>query len=282
MRPRGADAFAYFAGTHLQRHFDYKKKYEQAVAEHQEQVNKLNADVSRLETERSQFETAATRTSTQLDLVKNQLAGAQDENKSLTQKLTSLEASVKSLDATAQAANTQAKQAFDKSQAAFDQAIAAVDAKNDAVRAKDSAEAENRELKTTIASLNGTIEGKNSDIAKLESDLSEQQMLVAIATERGFLPGLAAPTLNGMVLHAANNRLCTVKVTDNPGEVDIADVLKKRKFSFAVYDSTGTYKGEATATTYHPEENAITCTITFVKQGMTIVTGDMASTKTGS
>ena len=84
-----------------------------------------------------------------------------------------------------------------------------------------------------------------------------------------------------MVLHAANNRICTVKINDNPGEVDIAAMLKKRKFSFALFDSTG-YKSEATATTYYPDENAILCTVTYIKDGQTIVTGDTAKTKTGN
>lgn len=276
-----AGVFAWFAGTNLQRQFDYKQELTNVKEAHDKEIQNLNADNQRLEKERAAFEVQVTRVDAQLTSTKNQLNLAQDENKALNQKLTSLEASVKSLDATAQAGNTAAKAAFEKSEAAFERAIAATDERNDAVRAKDAAEAENRELKTMVATLQGTIEGKDADIDKLNSNLSEQQMLVAIATERGFLPGLAAPELTGMVLHAANNRICTVKINANPGEVDIADMLKKRKFSFALFDAAG-YKGEATATTYYPDENAILCTITFVKEGQTIATGDTASTKTGS
>lgn len=160
---------------------------------------------------------------------------------------------------------------------AYKMAIADQKVKDDSVRAKDAAEAENRMLKNEIASLNETVQKKNSDIAGLTKDLNEQQLLVSVATQNGFIPALAAPALNGTVAHVANNRLCTIKITDNPGNVDIADQLAKRKFSFAIYDASG-YKGEATATEYHASENAVTCTLTLTKGE--IKSGDMAATKT--
>ena len=60
-------------------------------------------------------------------------------------------------------------------------------------------------------------------------------------------------------------------------QVDIADQLSKRKFSFAIYDASG-YKGEAVATSFHAEDNAITCTITLPKGEIKV--GDKAATKT--
>ena len=148
--------------------------------------------------------------------------------------------------------------------------------KDDAVRAKDTAEAENRTLKTTIASLQETITGKDLEIAGLNKDVSEKNLLVSVAKQKGFLEGMAAPSLAGMVTNASG-RLCTIQVTDNPGDVDISDMIAKMPFSFAIYDASG-YKGEATATHYEPTAKAVLCNLTLVKGN--IKEGDRAATKT--
>ena len=118
---------------------------------------------------------------------------------------------------------------------------------------------------------------KDLSIAGLEKERNELNLLVSVASENGFVPGLAAPALSGTVAHVANQRLCTIKITDNPGNVDIADQLAKRKFGFAVYDASG-YKGEAIATAYHAADNAVTCRL--VPHKGEIKAGDKASTKT--
>ena len=111
-------------------------------------------------------------------------------------------------------------------------------AEDDAVRAKDVAEEENRKLKADIVALNETVTNKDLEIAGLQKERSELNLLVAVAGEKGFLPSMAAPNLSGTVTHAAG-RLCTIAVTDNPGNVDIADQIAKRKFRIALYDASG-------------------------------------------
>lgn len=272
-----AGGFVVVSGTHLQQQHNYKTKLEETQEAATEKEQQLQRTIEQLTNDRTTLEVAKTARETELNSVKNSLDEALDENKRLNQQMASMTADVKSLVAMAEAANTQSKAALEQAQEAYQSSIAANNQKDEAVRAKDAAEAENRELKTTIASLNSTIESKDGQIADLEKERSELNLLVSVAQEQGFIPGLAAPALNGTVMHVANNRLCTIKITDNPGNVDIADQLSKRKFSFAIYDSTG-YKGEAVATAYHAEDNAVTCTITLYKGE--IKEGDTASTKT--
>lgn len=68
-----------------------------------------------------------------------------------------------------------------------------------------------------------------------------------------------------------------IQVTDNPGDVDISDMIAKTSLSFAIYDASG-YKGEATATHYEPTAKAVLCNLTLVKGN--IKEGDRAATKT--
>lgn len=272
-----AGGFVYFAGTHLQQQHNYKQQLtkeqearKQEVAEKQAQIDQLTDRVNTLDRAKLAGET-------ELASVKNALDQAQAENKRLTAQVADNSADIDKLLGIAQAGNDEAKAAFAKAEAAMQDAQKWMNEKDSAVRAKDTAEAENRELKTTIAGLNETVGQRDEAIAALETERSELNLLVSVAQENGFIAGLAAPTLTGTVAHVANNRLCTIKITDNPGNVDIADQLAKRKFSFAIYDSTG-YKGEATATAYHAADNAVTCTITLPKG--VIKAGDKASTKT--
>jgi hypothetical protein len=265
-----------FGGTYLQKQHDFKS---QLVAEQKargEEVGKLQGDITRLEQERNTFENAKTARETELDAMRNKVALVEDENKRLHQQNASFEGDIKQLTSLAGAANTEMKAAFSQAEAAYKMATADQKVKDESVNAKNAAEAENRTLKTTIASLQETIGGKDLEIAGLNKDLSEKGLLLAVATQKGFLTGMAAPTLAGMVTNASG-RLCTIQITDNQGDVDIGDVIAKMPFSFAIYDASG-YKGEATATHYEPTAKAVLCNLTLVKG--TIKEGDRASTKT--
>jgi len=272
-----AGGFVAFAGTHLQQQSNYKQKLADAEKKASDKEQVLNSQIAKLTNENAQLGTAKDSLNTELLATKNQLAQSTDENSRLSKQLDSMDGTIKELNTASQALTSTAKAAMDQADAAYKMAIADQKVKDDSVRAKDAAEAENRLLKNEIASLNGTVEKKNVEIAGLQKDLNEQHLLVSVATQNGFVPALAAPALNGTVAHVANNRLCTIKITDNPGNVDIADQLAKRKFSFAIYDASG-YKGEAVATEYHASENAITCTLMLTKGE--IKSGDLAATKT--
>ncbi|MCA8974233.1 MAG: hypothetical protein KDC98_05895, partial [Planctomycetes bacterium] len=259
-----AGGFVYFSGTHLQQQHNYKHELTTFKEESANKEKELNAQIEQLSNERTTLEVAKTARETELNSVKHSLDQAIDENKVLNQRLASVTSDVKQLLSIAEAGNTQSKAAMERADAAYQSSVAAGNAKDEAVRARDAADAENRELRTQIAALNSTIESKDLAIAALNTERSELKLLVSVATEGGFLPGLAAPNLSGTVSNVSNNRLCTIKITDNPGEVDIQDQLSRRKFSFAIYDASG-YKGEATATAFHPGDNMVTCTITLPK-----------------
>lgn len=272
-----AGGFVVFAGTHLQQQHNYKQKLNDAVTKAAEKEQTLNNQIAQLTNERNVLDSAKGALDQELRSTKLALDGQKDENTRLSQQLSSIEGNVKELSTSAQANNTIAKGAMDQAQAAYTMAIADQKTRDEAVNAKNAAEAENRMLNNRIAALEATVSEKDVKLADMQKELNEQHLLVKVAEVNGFVPALAAPALSGTVAHVANNRLCTIKITDNPGNVDIADQLAKRKFSFAIYDASG-YKGEATATEFHATENAITCTLTLTKGE--IKSGDLASTKT--
>ena len=273
-----AGAFVGFGGTYLRKQHDFKTQLLAEKEARATEVQGLQSEVSKLEQERNQFENAKTARETELDANKVRLAAVEDENKRLHQQVATFEGNLSSLVSTAEAGNNQAKAAFEQAQAAYAKAIADQAIKDESVRAKNEAEAENRTLKTTIASLQETIGNKDVEIAGLNKDLSEKGLLLAVAQQNGFVNRMAAPSLTGMVTNASG-RLCTIQVTDNPGDVDIAEMISKLPFSFAIYDASG-YKGEATATRYEPTAKAVLCNLTLVKGDAVIKEGDRASTKT--
>lgn len=271
-----AGAFVGFSGTYLQKQHNYKSQFDAEKAARAADVKRLTEEKFRFEDERNKLEVAKTARESELGATNNRLDAAQDENKRLSQQLSQIEGDVKRLLSAAEASTTQSKAAIDQALAAYQASQAAQKLSDESVSAKNAAEAENRNLKSTIAALESTVGEKDLAIASLNKEKNELNLLVSVATQSGFVPGLAAPTLNGTVSHVAN-RLCTISITDNPGKVDIQDQLNKRPFSFAIYDASG-YKGEAVVTAYHPTENAVTCNLTLVKGA--IKEGDKASTKT--
>ena len=273
-----AGGFAYVSGTYLQKQDNYKQKFERSEKAKADLEKAKDAQIAQLEQERNAFETAKAANEQSLLATKNQLAQKIDENKALYTQLSSLEANTAKLVSIAEAGNTESKAAFERAMQAYNQAIADQKTRDDAVNAKNAAEAENRTLKTEIANYVETVKNKDLNIASLEKDKSELNLLVSVAVANGFSPAMAAPNLTGLVT-AANGRLCTIQITDNPGKVDIADQISKRPFNFAIHDASG-YKGEAVATKYEASANAVLCNLFLVKDGMAIKEGDRAATKT--
>lgn len=271
-----AGVFVGFGGTYLQKQHDFKTQLEAEKTARAEEVNKLTADVTRLESERHAFEIAKTQRETELDSTKNTLASVQDENKRLHQQVASFEGGLKQLVSVAEANKVEAKAAFEKAQEAYQMAIADQKAKDEAVRQRDEVQAENRTLNTQIASLQETIANKDIELAQMSKDVSEKDLLLAVAKQKGFVTAMAAPNLGGTVVNASG-RLCTIQVTENPGDVDVGEMIAKLPFSFAIYDESG-YKGEAVATRYEPSAKAVFCDLTLVKGDIKV--GDRAATRT--
>lgn len=272
-----AGAFVGFAGTHLQKQHFYKDRYDTEVKGRADDKTSFDAEKARLEAERTTLEIAKTAAETQLGATSVRLDASNDELKSLRQQYASMEGDLKQMRSHQEATSKQIEAAFNQAKEAYAMAIADQKTRDEAVRAKDASDAENRELKTAIANLEESVKTRDVNIAGLEKERAELQLLVSVAQQGGFMPSMAAPALAGTVSHVAN-KLCTITITDNPGEVDIADQIKKRSFSFAIFDEASGYKGEAVATAYHPSENAVTCNLMLIKGD--IKTGDKASTKT--
>ena len=271
-----AGGFAMFAGTHLQKQHNYKALLTQEQEARKKETESWTTERIRLEGERNTFENAKSAREAELGATKNQLEQTNDENKRLAQQLGSMDADLKKMASLAEANNIEMKAAHERAKAAYDMAIADQKVKDESVRAKDAAEAENRTLKTTIASLEDTVKNKDLSIDDLGKERSRLNLLVSVATQKGFLPSMAAPSLAGMVTNASA-RLCTIQVTDNPGKIDIAEEIARNPFRIAIYDASG-YKGEAVATSYEASANAILCNLELVKGE--IKEGDKASTRT--
>ncbi|MBM4061251.1 MAG: hypothetical protein FJ265_09180 [Planctomycetes bacterium] len=271
-----AAGFLVTSGTYLQRQANWKERFENKEKEAAEKEKLWNADRLKLENDRNGFENAKTAAEVAKGSLETANQRLEDQNKLLQQQLASMEGDIKSVNTALASANDQAKAAFAQSQDAYKMAIADQKTKDDAVRAKDGAEAENRTLKTTIASLEETVKGKDTTLADLQKELNEKDLLVSIATANGFIPALAAPPLKGTVTDVRGDRLCTIVITDNPGNVDIGEFVRKNKFKIAIWDASG-YKGDAVVTEYHPAENAMTCNLIVVAKGP-IKKGDSAGT----
>jgi hypothetical protein len=271
-----AGGFVYVSGTYLQKQHNYKDQLTKEQEAHTVTKTEKDRQIAELTTERNTFENAKISTETRIGELSNANAGLTDENKRLAQQLANIEGQVSQLVAAAQAANTESKAAFAQAKAAYDMAIADQKTKDEAVNAKDAALAENRDLKTKITSLEEAVSTRDKNIATLESAKSELQLLVKVAESYGFIRSMAAPNLAGTVT-TASGRLCTIQITDNPGNINIKEAIELGKWGFAIYDASG-YKGEAIAERYEEGSNAVLCRVFPVKGE--IREGDKAATKT--
>lgn len=271
-----AGGFVVVSGTHLQKQHNYKTKLEAAEKAHAEKVAALESQSSKFESERNTFENAKTANETQLGEARRANSLLEDENKRLSQQLSTIEGNVSQLIAAAQAANSEMKAAFTQAKEAYAMAIADQKVKDEAVRAKDAALAENRDLKNTITGLQEAVATRDGKINGLETDRSQLQLLVKVAESYGFIRSMAAPNLAGLVT-TSNGRLCTIQITDNPGNINIKEAIELGKWGFAIYDATG-YKGEAIAERFEESANAVLCKVFAVKGE--IREGDKAATKT--
>lgn len=271
-----AGGFVYVSGTYLQKQHNYKEQLTSEKEAHDATRKQKDDQILALTNDRNTFENAKISNETRLNEAVLRNSQLEDENKRLNDQLAGIEGDVKALLASAQAANTESKTAFATAKAAYDMAIADQKAKDEAVNAKDAALAENRDLKAKITSLEEAVSTRDQNIASLESEKSQLGLLVKVAESYGFIRSMAAPNLAGTVT-TANGRLCTIQITDNPGNVNIKDAIEMGKWGFAIYDASG-YKGEAIAERYEESANAVLCRVFPVKGE--IREGDKAATKT--
>ncbi|MBL8753282.1 MAG: hypothetical protein JNK15_08280 [Planctomycetes bacterium] len=271
-----AGGFVVVSGTHLQKQHTYKEKLEKEQADRKKDVDLLTQQVKTLEGERNQFENGKTKAETDVANLTNSNQQLVDENKRLSEQNASFDSTLKGLLTAQQSATSESKAAFEKANAAYQMAVADQKAKDEAIRVKDATVAENRGLNNKIAELTEAVSKRDGDIAALTADKSQLTLLVKVAETNGFIRAMAAPNLVGMVT-MASDRLCTVQVTDNPGNVNVKEAIELGKWSFAIYDASG-YKGEAVAEKFEESTNSVLCKVFPVKGE--IKSGDKAATKT--
>jgi hypothetical protein len=160
--------------------------------------------------------------------------------------------------------------ATNDSKQALDMATKANDAKTLALNAKETAEGELSGAKTKIASLEESLANANTKVAELEQSTKEQGIYLDYVKKT--YPGLVTtvqPDLRGVV-EQAQDRLLTVRVTDNPADAEI-----KPGYTMSIYNGT-LYKGDAVITEVNGDYAFLT--MTKQKNGMTITPGDAAAT----
>jgi hypothetical protein len=271
-----AGGFVYVSGTYLQRQHNFKEQLTAKTKAMDEAKVAFESQIAKLTEERNTFENAKISNETRVGELLRTNGDLAAENKQLSAQLSNIEGQVGSLLAEAKAANQESKTAFSTAKAAYDAAMTAQNERNEAVNAKDAALAENRDLKSKIAGLEETVGARDKSIAGLQSDKSQLQLLVKVAESYGFIRSMAAPNLAGTVTHA-DGRLCTVSITDNPGNINIKEAIELGKWGFAIYDASG-YKGEAIAERFEEGANAVLCRVFPVKGE--VREGDKAATKT--
>jgi hypothetical protein len=271
-----AGGFVYVSGTHLQKQHNFKAQLLAEQEAHETTKKEKDSQIATLTNERNTFENAKISNETRLNEMLSKNTVLEDENKRLNDQLGKIEGDVKSLLAAAQAATTESKAAFQQAQSAYQMAITDQKAKDEAINEKNAAVAENRELKAKITSLEETVSTRDQSIAALEAEKNSLGLLVKVAESYGFIRSMAAPNLAGTVT-SANGRLCTIQITDNPGNINVKDAIEMGKWGFAIYDASG-YKGEAIAERFEESANAVLCRVFPVKGE--IREGDKAATKT--
>lgn len=274
----GAGVFLGFTGTYLQKQHTWKQIAETKSAAYEQKIKDMTAENDRLSKERNDFDLLKTAQQTRADELSNQLRKSEDDKKRLIEDNRSLQVSVASIQNDQKSIRDELKAVSERADAAAKDAAKFLDEKNTAVNERVAAVNAKEELERVKAAQEATIAKLTMDNDSLGKERNELGLLVKVAEQYGFLRSMAAPNLTGEITEVANNRLCTVAIRSNEGNVDIADQIAKGKWSFAIYDATG-YKGEAVASSYEPSLNAVLCNIVLVKGE--VKKGDKAATKLG-
>lgn len=272
----GAGVFLGFSGSYLQKQHTWKQKAEAATASYEQKIKEKDAEIDKLSKERNDFDVLKTAAQTRADELSNQLRKSEDDKKRLIEDNRGLALSVASIQNDQKSIRDELKAVSERADAATQAAAKYLDEKNTAVNERVAAVVAKEELDRVKAAQEATIAKLTMDNGSLTKERNELGLLVKVAEAKGFLPGMAAPNLAGEITNVSNNRLCTVAIRSNEGNVDIADQIAKGSWSFAIYDANG-YKGEAKARSYEASLNSVLCDIVLVKGE--VKPGDQAKTK---
>ncbi len=197
-----------------------------------------------------------------------------DENGRLKSQLADLAGDIKSLNARATTMSDAIERATKDARNAYDMAMAATTERDQANREKEAAETELANAVRNGETLAATIASQNGQIASLAQTAKEQEVIFDVIKRKA--PGIfdsVQPDLRGVV-EQAEAGICTVRLTENPGAVEV-----RPGWRFAIY-SGGPYKGEAMITSVSGE--FAFCKVTRSVAGLTVSAGDDAATNVGS
>lgn len=272
----GAGVFLGFSGTYLQKQSSWKERHQKDTAAFEQKIKEQGQELEKLSKERNDFDILKTAAQTRADELSNQLRKSEDDKKRLVEDIRNYGVAVASIQSDTKSIRDELKAVSERADAATQAAAKYLDEKNTAVNERVAAVIQKEELDRVKAANEATIAKLTMDNGSLSKERNELGLLVKVAESYGFLRSMAAPNLTGEITNVSNNRLCTVAIRSNEGNVDIADQIAKGSWSFAIYDATG-YKGEAKARSYEASLNMVTCDIVLVKGEVKV--GDSAKTK---
>ena len=268
-----AGGFVAIAGTFLQRHTDYKQQFtaksdELVAAQKSFDDNRaaLGEQISTLDRELRGY-------SASLETEETNNKALTDENLRLTKQLADLAGDVKALNAHATTLAQAVDRSTQESSNAYKMAMAATHEKDQALASKEQSDSNLSEAGRSIQALEATVAEKNGALAALDQQTRELDVILAVIRRRapGIFDGVQ-PDLEGIV-EQAQAGICTVRLTANPGGVDV-----KTGWRFAIHNGS-TYKGEAMITDVDGE--FAFCRVTKLVPGMTVNAGDSAATNVG-
>jgi len=269
-----AAGFVVMAGTFLQHHTDYKSKYDGEVQKLADAVASHDAQRAEHAEELSTLQRNLRGITASLETAETGNKALTDENGRLKSQLADLAGDVKGLNARATTMADAIERATKDARNAYEMAMAATAERDQANREKEAAQAQLSEAGRQATELEATIASQSGQIAALDQTTKEQQVIFDVIKRKA--PGIfdtVQPDLRGVV-EQAEAGICTVRLTENPGGVQV-----RPGWTFAIHNG-GTYKGEAMITSVDGE--FAFCKVTRSVDGMTVSPGDDAATNVGS
>ncbi len=267
-----AAAFVGFAGTFLQRHTDYKAKFDAATTSAAEAATAAAAQFDAKVAELRDVDRELRAQKSLFDRADGDNKALRAENAQLTAQLADLAGDVKNISSQTTTMAQEIERSREQSKQAYDLAVGADREKASALDERESALTQLAEVERQMEQLRDTLAQTNARLA--EAQQAKQEADVMVAMFKSAYPGIVeavTPDFGGVVHQVDNaNTLLTVRVTDNPGSLEV-----KPGYSFAIFDED-LYKGEAIVQA--TEGEFAFCRMSKRREGASISIGDRART----
>jgi len=261
-------AFVAFAGNLLYQGDSYRKKYEEELQAHQNEVKQKNAEIAKLQAELETKKSDYTLAHGQVLNLQNQIKSLQQELKDAKDTNAQNVASIQEIKANLDVLKIDLDKAREENKSLREKELAAEKAREEAENAKLALEEEVAALKNDIAKLNDKIATHESTIVKLEEEKSNLDALVEMAVKQGFKLARPEKDLDALVM-AVNKIMGNTLVTLSVGKDD--GVAKG--YTFDIYRG-GAYKAQAQVI----EVDNKSCVARVVNALRKVAKGDRAKT----